>query len=543
MPLLAAVSLVCALALLPVGYLVWNTFDDAGGIGLGNFRDAYGGDGLGSLAGNSLWFAAGASAVALVSGTGLAFLVVRTDLPFRRVLFVGALVPFIIPGILYTIAWVLLASPRIGLLRGALPDEADVFSLGGMILVEGFHLSPLVFLLVAAALRSTDPALEEAAVASGARPGTVLRRVTLPLVRPALYGALLVMVVRALESFETPVLLGLPAGIRVFTSGIWRALDRFPADVGEAGALAVPLLLITGVGVFLYGRIARSGARYETITGRGYRAARIELGRWRWPFAAAAGTYLAVAAGLPLFILVYASTQRSYAPPSLERIADGTLDRYGTLLRDEATLRAVANSLLLAAGAATAVMLVMAAIAWFLVRGRGPGRWLVDVLASLPLVIPGIVLGAALSVVFLRVPLPIYGTLWILLLAYFTRFMPYGLRYAASAMHQVGGELEESARTSGARWGQAFRRITLPLLLPGLAAGWIYVAVVSVRELSSSILLYSPGSEVLAVRIFVLYEGGQFSELAALGVLATVLVTVLVALAYRLGARVAVWSE
>ncbi len=477
-----------------------------------------------------------------MSGTGLAYLVARTDLPFRRLVFVGALVPFIIPGILYTIAWVLLASPRIGVFR-VFPVDIDVFGLGGMIVVEGLHLSPLVFLLVAAALRSTDPALEEAALTSGAKPATVFRRVTLPLIRPALYAALLVMVVRALESFETPVLLGLPGGVQVFTSGIWQALDRFPADVGEAGAYAVPLLFVTAAGVFLYARLARRGARYETITGRGHRAARIELGRWRWPAAALAGAYLLVAAVLPLFILVYASTRGSYAPPSLDRLAEGSLDRYGALLRDDATLRAVGNSLLLATAAATAVMVVMAAVAWFLVRGRGRGRWLVDGLASLPLVLPGIVLGLALSILFLRVPLPIYGTLWILLLAYFTRFMPYGLRYAVSAMHQVGNELEESARASGARWGQVFRRITLPLLAPGLAAGWIYVAVVSVRELASSILLFSPESEVLAVRIFVLYEGGQFSELAALGVTATVLVTLLVALAYRLGARVAVWSE
>jgi iron(III) transport system permease protein len=184
-------------------------------------------------------------------------------------------------------------------------------------------------------------------------------------------------------------------------------------------------------------------------------------------------------------------------------------------------------------------MLVMAVVAWLVVRSTIPGRWAFDALVSLPLAVPGIVLGVALLIVYVRLPVPIYGTIWILFLAYFTRFMPYGLRYAAAAVHQVGAELEEAARMSGARWGQALRRITLPLLVPGLVAGWLYVAIVSLRELSSSILLYSPGTDVLAVRIFQLYEAGSFGELAALGVVMVLVLGVLAGAAYRVGARLA----
>lgn len=542
LPVVAVVALVAYLALVPIAFLLAEAFDVGQGLSLEHFRNAYASVGLAAMAGNSLWFAAGASLVAGVTGTALAFVVVRTDLPWRRLVFAGALVPLIVPGVLYTISWIFLASGRIGLLRGLLPAGLDVFSLPGMMLVEGLHLSPLVFLLMAAAMRSMDPALEEAALMSGAGPATVVRRVTLPLLVPALYASLLVMAVRALESFEVPALLGIPSGIWVFTSRIWKSLDAFPPALGEAGAYAVSLLVVTSLAMLVYSRLVRPGARHETVSGRGVRPWRWPLGRWRGLVVGLTAAYLLVAAAVPLAILLYASLQPFYSPPSLQGLSTLTLDSYATVL-ETATVRAFVNSMVLAVGTATAVMLVMGAAAWFVVRGPRRGRWLVDNLTALPLVIPGLVIGVALLFVYLRVPLPIYGTLWILFLAYFTRFMPYGMRYAVTSMQQIGREAEEAAHMSGASWTQTFRRVTLPLLLPGLVAGWIYVVIVSVRELSSSIILYSPSSEVLPVRIFVLYEGGQFTDLAALGIVLVVVLVGLALAAYRLGSRVGVWAE
>lgn len=542
LPVVAVVALVAYLALVPIAFLLAEAFDVGQGLSLEHFRNAYASVGLAAMAGNSLWFAAGASLVAGVTGTALAFVVVRTDLPWRRLVFAGALVPLIVPGVLYTISWIFLASGRIGLLRGLLPAGLDVFSLPGMMLVEGLHLSPLVFLLMAAAMRSMDPALEEAALMSGAGPATVVRRVTLPLLVPALYASLLVMAVRALESFEVPALLGIPSGIWVFTSRIWKSLDAFPPALGEAGAYAVSLLVVTSLAMLVYSRLVRPGARHETVSGRGARPWRWPLGRWRGLVVGLTAAYLLVAAAVPLAILLYASLQPFYSPPSLQGLSTLTLDSYATVL-EAATVRAFVNSMVLAVGTATAVMLVMGAAAWFVVRGPRRGRWLVDNLTALPLVIPGLVIGVALLFVYLRVPLPIYGTLWILFLAYFTRFMPYGMRYAVTSMQQIGREAEEAAHMSGASWTQTFRRVTLPLLLPGLVAGWIYVVIVSVRELSSSIILYSPSSEVLPVRIFVLYEGGQFTDLAALGIVLVVVLVGLALAAYRLGSRVGVWAE
>lgn len=540
LPLVLAVGLVAYLALVPLGYLLWEALTREGAFSLETLREAYRRAGLGSMVGSSLVFAAGSSLLAAGTGAIVAFLVMRTDVPLRRLAFAVALAPVIVPGILYTIAWILLASPRIGALAGVLP--VDVFGMGGMILVEGLHLSPLVLLLMAASFGSMDGALEEAALMSGARRLTVLRRITLPLVRPALYASLLLAGLQALESFEVPALLGIPAGTWVFTSRIWQALDSFPADLGAAAAYSVLLLALTATGVLLYSRLARRSARHQTVSGRSTAPSRIELGAWRWPIAAALGSYLLLAAVAPLLVLLYASTQRYYATPSLQGLAHVSAENYASLVGHEATARAMVNSLLLSVGTATAVMLVMAAIAWLVVRGTMRGRWLVDALASSPLAIPGLVLGVALLFVYVRSPLPVYGTLWILFLAYLTRALPYGMRYATSALHRIGPEVEESARTSGATWAQSFRRVTLPLMLPGLTAGWLYVVILTMRDLSGSILLYSPGTEVLPVRIFVLYEGGQLTELAALGVVLTLFITGLAAVAWRVGARFGTWT-
>jgi iron(III) transport system permease protein len=544
---IGTLAVVSCTVLVPIGYLLYGTFFDEGSFTLDFFDRAYGVQGLGSMLGSSVWFAAGSTAIAVAVGTLLAFLVVRTDAPLRRVTFVAALVPLFIPGLLYTIAWIMLASPRSGLfneLLDALPGDptVDIFGMAGMMVVQGLHLVPLAFLLMAAAFGAMDGSLEEAAIASGARLSTVFRRITLPLARPALVAAVLVMMVRALESFEVPALLGIPGGVWVFTSRIWRALSDFPMRLGEAGAYSLSLLVLTSIGVLVSARLVSRGRRFETIGTRAKRVYRIRLGRWRAPATALIVAYALVAVVLPLLVLLYASTQPYYSAPSLDGLSRATLSNYGDTLGDAKSLRAFGNSLLLGVGAATAVMATMVVAAWFVVRTRVRGRSLVDGLASLPLAVPGLVLGTALVFVALRSPLPLYGTLWILLIAYFTRFMPYGIRFASASMRQVATELEDAARASGASFGQAMRRVLVPLLLPGLAAGWIYVLIVSMRELSASILVYSPGKEVLSVRIFEQYEAGRFTDLAALGALLLVVQLGLVLLAYRLSRRVGAWA-
>jgi iron(III) transport system permease protein len=217
-----------------------------------------------------------------------------------------------------------------------------------------------------------------------------------------------------------------------------------------------------------------------------------------------------------------------------------TFDNYRAVWHEPLITHAVKNSLIVGLGSATVVMLLTAVAAWLVIRTRLPGRWLIDNLAFLPLTIPGLVLGVALLSVYLRTSLPIYGTLWILFIAYLTRYMPYGMRYSSTSMFQIGRELEESAQMSGAGWWQSFRRIVLPLLIPGLVAGWIYIVIVSVRELGSSLLLYSPGKEVLSIVIWEEWTNGQLTQLSALGMMMIGALVILVGVAYKLGAKVGV---
>ncbi len=540
----AVAGVIAYLALVPLYYLLYGTFFDATGFTVGGFRRAYGGGQITELLSNSLAFAAGAAVLSLTLGTSLAYLQVRTDVPFKALFFAGSIVPLIIPGILYTISWIFLASPDIGLLNavvGPLTGGAvvlDVFTLWGMIWVEGLHSSPIVFLLMVAAFRSMDPSLEESALMSGASRAQVLRRVTLPLVKPALLSAVLIIGITSLESFEVPALLGLQEGIYVFTSRIYFVLRSYPPDLAAAGSLAVGLLLIAIIGVAVSRYLARGAKTFQTVTGKGFRPQPMDLGKWKPVVGVLIVSYFILTVLAPLAVLVYTSLLPFYRAPSLDVFASMGLQNYAAVLELSQATTALKNSLFLGLTTATAVMGVMAVAAWIAVRSTIRGRSIVEQLSFVPLIIPGIVLGLSISFVYLRSPIPIYGTIFILLIAYCTKYMPYGMRYAATSMQQISSELEESAMVSGASWWQTMRRVLLPLLSPGLLAGWVYILVVSFRELSSSILLYSPGNEVLSILIFEQFENGQFTILAALGVIMVCTLVVLVSIAYKLGAKV-----
>jgi iron(III) transport system permease protein len=546
----ACIALVAYLALIPLGFLLWQSFftphtaAKAAEFTWQNYAKAYSSVQTARLFLNSVAFAAGTAAFSLIVGTTLAWMNERTNTPFKRLFFGLALVPLIIPGILFTISWIMLASPKIGIFNLVLQSWFgtsyvffNVYTMWGMIWVDGLHYSPMAFLLMTAAFRSMDPALEESAAMSGANLWQVVRRITLALSWPAIFATLLILFVRAIESFEVPALLGMPAGIFVFTSAIYEAIHRYPSQVGLAASYGVTLLVLTSAGVWFQSRLSSSGQRYSTVTGKGFRPRRIDLGPWRWVTAAIFVVYFLLIVAAPLFVLVWSSVQKYYSVPSMAALANLTLDPYRFVLSHPTFLRAVGNSLLLCVGSATIIMLVTAVICWITVKTRIPGRWLLDNLASLPIVFPGLVLGLAIMVFYLNVDVGIYGTIWILLLAYVTRFMPYGIRYNTASMLQIHKELEESAAMSGASWGSAFVRIVLPLLKPGLIAGWIYIAIVSLRELSSSILLYSPGTEVVSIMIWELWENGQYVELSALGVMLILLLFVMVMLAQFAGSR------
>lgn len=539
-----ALLVVAYFTVIPLIFLVVGTFrtpstvQQAATWTLENYVRAYGDLAtLWPLLSQSLTFAAGSALIALVFGTLLAWITERTDTPARRFIFVLSLVPLILPGILSAVAWIFLLSPKIGLLNvwamalfGLQSPPFNAYSLGGMIWVEGLYLSPVAFLLMVATFKSMDPSLEESAQMSGARVWQTFYHITMKMAMPAIFSVTLIAFVRGLEAFEVPAIFGLPSNIRVFTSRIYEALHTWPPDYGLGGAYSIALLAITSSGVWIYSLMSRHAHRYATVTGKGYKPAPMKLGAWRYATLLVVFLYFIFILLLPMFILLWSSLQPFYQPPSQAAWASLTFKNYVYVWNYPKAMRSFLNSMYLSVGAATAVILLTSVISWLTVKSKIPGRWLFDNMAFLPMVFPGLILGVSIMFVYLALPVPIYGTLWILLVAYITRYMPYGMRYTSTSMVQLSNELEESAQVSGATWWRTFRSITLPLLKPGAVAGWTYIFVVSFRELSSSILLYSPGSEVVSVTIWELWENGQYNALTALGVMLCLVLTVVAVL-------------
>jgi iron(III) transport system permease protein len=443
---------------------------------------------------------------------------------------------------LYTIGWLLIlgkAGPVNSWLRLLLDQSGpvvNVYSLWGMVFVEALLWSPFVFLLLAASFRSMDPSLEEASAVCGARLWQTLRRISLRLMLPAFFSVLLLIFIRAFESFEIPALVGLPGDIRVLTTSILLDAQRMPPTYGRAGAFAVLLMVVVACTLYFYFRITREASRFHTITGKGYRPALIQLGGWRYVTAACLALYSFVLLVLPFLIVLWASLLPFYMQPSWEGLSQFTLKNYVTAIHFPKITDSIKNSVLLGLGSATAVMLLTTLASWILVRTKLRGRWLLDLLTTLPLLFPGIVMGLAIMRFYLLVPIPIYGTLWILLVAFVTRYIPYGIRYTHSGLLQLHRELEEAAYTSGSSWLDTMRRVTLPLLTPSFLGGWVFIFLLSAKELSMSILLVSPRTPVVSVAIYELWENGQVGELAAFGVIWTTIL-VSIAVAYYLFAR------
>ena len=551
-----SVAVTAYLALMPLGFLIWQSFftpqtaSKAAVFTFDNYRTAYSSVETLKLFISSVTFATGTSIFAFLIGTLLAWMNERTNTPFKSLFFALSIIPLIIPGILFTVSWILLGSPKIGILNLLLQSWFgtdyvffNIYSMWGMIWVDGLHYSSMAFLIMTAAFRSMDPSLEESAMMSGASVPQIAWHITLKLAYPAIFATILILFVRTIESFEVPALLGLPVGIQVFTSAIYQAIHQYPSKIGLASSYAVTLLFITTIGIYFQSKLSSQGNKYSTVTGKGFRPRAMDLGPWKYLTAAVFVLYFALLVILPFLVLLWSSLQKFYSVPSMAAVRNLTFDAYTFIINYPTLANAVWNSALLAFGSATVIMLLTSVICWIVVKTKLPGRWILDNLASLPMVFPGLVLGLAIMIFYLNVDIGVYGTMWILFIAYVTRFMPYGLRYNTTSMLQIHKELEESAAMSGASWGTTFWRIVLPLLKPGLLAGWIYIVIVSIRELSTSILLYSPGTEVISILIWELWENGQYVELSALGVMFIIGLFILVMVAQLVAKRFGVKED
>lgn len=527
------ILIVAYLALTPLTMLIYGSFQTNFMVGegqwsLANYLEAYSDPEFYSLFLNSTVYALGVSVFTFLIGTALAWICERTNTPGRGLFAIMAVATYIIPGVLLTISWILLLSPQIGLLNNLLVrvlrlarPPLSIYSYWGMIWAASVHLYPLNFLMMSASFRSMDSSLEEAAWAAGASNFTCVRQITLKILRPALLSTMLILFIRGIESFEVPALIGIPARIYVFTTKIYEAASGFPPALGLAGANASILLIISILGVFLYQRMTAQKERFATITGKGFRPRIIDLGGWRYLCSAGCVFFFVLTLFLPVLALLGTSFSRHMVALGSDALKSFSLNEYRFVLSYPVIGRAFRNSAILAAASATLVMLLTSIIAWITVRTQIPGRWMLDALAFIPIAIPGVIMGVSMIFVYLTLPIHIYGTIWILLVAYVTLYMPYGIRVASATMLQIHHELEEASTASGASWARTFFRIVLPLLLPGFLSGWIYVAIISLRELSASIFLVGQGTEVLSTVVFALWDGGSISSVAALGVLMT----------------------
>jgi iron(III) transport system permease protein len=530
------------LVLMPVAALLVTAFTEDTGMGFGaftfdNFIDAYADAHVLRLFANSLIYALGTAAVTFVIGGFVAWAVERTDAPGGALFHNLALLSFAVPGLLMAMAWIFVLSPNIGWLNAVLKSAfglrgapLNIYTMAGMIWALSSHYFPLAYLALGPALRALDVRMEEAGLMSGGRYWQVLPKITLPLLRPAILSGLLLLFVMGLSSYEVPRLIGRPARIDVFTTEIQGATNATPPEFGVASALSLTLLLVCIVAVYFYRRATRNAEAFATITGKGYRPTRIELGRWRWPVAGAIGLIFLVALGLPLFTLAWQSFFRNLSQPFMGAAVPVTLENYRFILRYPVFLDAVRTSVVVSAMAATFVVALTLAMAWLARRSASRFAWLLDALASAPIAIPSVIVGASVLFTYLIVPIPVYNTIWILLIAYVTLCLPYGMRFASSGITQIHRELEEAAAVSGASLQQIFLRVLLPLILPFLLAAWIYVFVLSVRELGASVFLVGPGTSVLGtVSLTMWEEGGSYGAVAALGILQILPLLIIVA--------------
>ena len=470
-----------------------------------------------------------ATIVAVVMGTGLAWITSRTATPFRRFFENAFVVPYYLSPFIGAIAWTLLANPRVGFLNSFFTDwlgfddaPFNIYSLAGLVFVMALYYSPITFLFVAGALRSMDPSLEEASRIHGGGPVGTTLRITLPAVAPAITSSALLVFLNAAGQFGIPAVIGIPAHYDVITTRIWVGLGYFPPKYTEAAAFSVVLLAFSTIIVFIQQRLLARKS-FATVTGKGFRPALLQLNT---PARAITLTlcilYLLMSMVLPYSVLAYTSFQ-----PYLNFDFDPTqwtLDQYVQLWHNTQTTRATINSLVLGIGGATLTIFFALIVSYVVVRTRAPGRQWLSYLATYPAGVPAVVFAVALLWGYIFLPVPIYGTIWMLLIAYVAHYIPFGVRAATSGLAQVSPELEESSRIHGESWAGTIRKIVVPLLKPALTIGWILLFVEFIRSLSLSILLYTQDSVVMPVVVFELYETGAYPALAAFSVFQTVLI-------------------
>ena len=489
---------------------------------------------------NTVVYTAGSSALAMVLGVGLSFLATRTDMPGSRLVGVLALLPMLVPPFILVVGWVALADPSAGYvnivasaLAGSRTVLVNVNTMPGIIWVTGLFLTPYVYLLVAAGFGNSDAAVEEAARVSGAGRLRLLYSVILPLQRPALLAALLLVVIMSAGDFIIPSTIGLKARIYLLSSLIWQNSSSFPPQPGLAAAQSLLLVVVGLLCILLQRRALSRGARFTILGGKGSGVTTFPLGKLRYPLAVLALVFALCSSVFPLLAVGSMAFMKYWAPAAL-RPANLTLGNFKYVLFDYPQVwPSVQHSLLLALLGASACVGLAIALAWYVIRMRGRFAALVEYAMVLPLGVPGIALGVGILSLWILVPGGIYGTLWIMLLAFVTAHIPVAMQFVGSALHRIHTDLEDASRMSGQAWLDTIRRIDLPLMRPALIGSWLLMYVVILREISLVILLYNPGTVVLSVGLMDVWSSGFYPQLAVYSLLLMVLGLVPVALLWK----------
>lgn len=533
-----AILALVVLVVLPVASLLVASVWKDGGLTTEYFADAVSGRSYLRALGNSLVLGAWTGLLSIAIGVPLAWAVSRTNVPGKPLIQFTSTLSYLSPPFLTAIAFVNLFSPNAGIVNVffrdvmGLPEVGfNIFTMSGLVFVTVLHTFPFVYLLASSALQSVDASYEEAAQILGASKLRTALTITAPLVAPAILSGALLAFVNAIALFGSQAIIGLPGRIVTLPTRIYALFD-YPPQYGLAAALSLMFVAITVVALYLQ-RAFLARRSYVTLAGKGARPQLIDLGPWRWLLFALCVVTFIVAILLPYGTLIAVSFSKSWGLNFWQNL---TLANYRFVLIDyDVTRRAITNSLMLAIIAATFCALLGAIISWIDLRTKLPGRKFLDYAALIPLGLPGIVMAVALLQFWLTMPIALYGTFAILLLAYVGRYVPLGVRAANSSLRQVDPSLEEAAQILGASWGHTMREITLPLIRPGLFAGWLLVFVPVIQELSASILLFSSKSITLAVAVYNLYETGYTEPVAALAIVNMIIIAVAISIARKLG--------
>jgi iron(III) transport system permease protein len=538
LPMWAAVVLALVfLMALPLGWLVWMSVAASGGVTLRHYLAVLESPALMKALWNTVVLAFWVGLASIAVGAPLAWLTARTDLPGKALIRSLVLASFVTPPFLGAFAWVMLAGPNAGVLNvlwrdasGASGPLVNIFTMSGLVFVVTIYTFPYVYIMVANTLALIASDLEEAAAILGAGRFTIARTVTLPMVAPALASGFILAVLQALALFGSPAILALPAGFHTITTQIW-GLFQYPPKVELAAAVSMPLLLATALLLLVQKRLlGRRG--YAAVGGKGGQRRPIPLGAWRYPALVGCLVVMACAIFLPYGILAKAALSRAWAQPlSWSNLTLGnftfTFFEYG------ATRAAIVNTLELGVATATIGAVLVALLSYITNRRLVVGHQLVAFLALAPIVIPGVVLAVALFIAYTRPPFVLYGTLTILFVAYLTKEMPVGYAQSEATFRTIPPELEDAGRILGAGRLRILRDVTAPLARSGIIAAWCFIFIGVIRELSASIILFTPATKVMSVVIFDLKEEGQFGAIAVLGIAMLVLTFATVALVQR----------